>query len=84
MTTIEALDKIAEKNGHYNIDYFLRFIASEDVEVSKLLIQEAMQLYAQQFIDAANEIIGSASDMLGEAYDEDYENWHSAQEINEF
>jgi uncharacterized protein YutE (UPF0331/DUF86 family) len=83
MTAIETLDKIAEQNGYYNIDYFLRFIASEDEEVSKLLMQEAMQLYAQQFIDGANQIIEPATEILPDTYDEDYEKWYDLININQ-
>jgi hypothetical protein len=48
-----------------------------------LIIEDAMILYAQQFIDAADEIIGAASDVLEENYDEDYDSWYEIQKINE-
>ncbi len=48
-----------------------------------LIIEDAMILYAQQFIDAADEIIGAASDVLEENYDEDCDSWYEIQKINE-
>jgi len=75
MTTLEILTKLLEQDKHKLIDTPL----NNELD----FIQEAMKLYAQQFIDVANKIIGPASDILGEEYDEEYENWHKIQKINE-
>ncbi len=71
MTTNEALNKIASDEGFRDSTTLM-----ENASLAYIAdrCKRAMQLYAQQFIDAANEIIGPASDVLGEAYDEDYEN----------
>lgn len=67
----------------YN-DYFSAFNDHRDNSVAfREIIFKAMRLYSQQFIDAANEIIGPACDVLDENYDEEYENWHNIQTINE-
>lgn len=81
-STTEILNEVAIENGWNSFDD----VVSNHMHLGTVstIVTKAMQLYAQQFIDSANDIIGPASEILDENYDEDYENWWSAQEVNEF
>ena len=80
MTTTEALNKVSNNSDWDDFTYVLD--TSQQRKIMSIF-HKAAQLYAKQFIDAANEIIGPACDVLDENYDEEYENWHTIQEINE-
>lgn len=82
-STTEILDEFAQDKGFNNWTHLLIYEERCTANITSY-VTKAMQLYAQQFIDSANEIIGPASEILDENYSEDYENWWSAQEVNEF
>ena len=72
------------KSTHEIIEEYLQRPISES-EVTDLtfsMIHQMMKQYAQQFIDAANQIIGPATELLPDTYDKDYENWFNTVELN--
>lgn len=77
MTTIEARHIIAQNCGFTNWNDLVGQCDSIYEYIDK-----AMKLYAQQFIDAANQIIEPATEILPDTYDKDYEKWYDTILIN--
>lgn len=77
MTTTKTLNKVATKHGYIDWEDLVG-----QIDIHDLYIDEAMRLYAQQFIDAANQIIDPATELLPDTYDEDYEKWFEIVSIN--
>ena len=79
MTTQESLNKIASQEGYTDFTALMRnatlaYIADR--------CQKAMILYAQQFIDAGEAIIGPATDILPDTYGDDLDEWYETIKIN--
>lgn len=79
MTTTEALNKISSEEGFRD---FTALMENASLAYIADRCQKAMKLYAQQFIDAANQIIDPATEILPDTYDEDYEKWYNTVQIN--
>ena len=81
MTTTEALSKIAFDEGFTDWDDFLDYSEGQSANLTEF-IQQAMVLYAAQFIKAGEDVIGPATAILPDTYNEELDDWYEIIKIN--
>ncbi|HPQ79643.1 MAG TPA: hypothetical protein PLG47_04275 [Candidatus Dojkabacteria bacterium] len=72
MTTIEALNKVAQEEGYSDFNSMMYQMNNTLLLVK---IERAMKIFVEQFIDVAQDIIAPATDILPDTYDEDLNKW---------
>jgi hypothetical protein len=81
MKTFEEI-MLKEIKNHPTLEnrHRMRFIISNNIGGE--ILKKSAKIYAQQFIDTANDVILPAIEILPNTYDEDLENWSKISKIN--
>lgn len=79
MTTNDSLNKIAFDEGFKD---FTALMENASLAYIADRCKKAMQLYAQQFIDAGQDLIIPATAILPDTYEPELDNWYQIIQIN--